>query len=118
MDLGGAVHAQRLRATGHQEEHPDLRLLEDVRERVGEPVAGMLRHHERLIVQRLDEARLVTTRAVSARPLLPWEAMQTYGDDSMNRSEKGSRVVRSLVRVVGGGTSPIVLRSRAMLVTR
>ena len=62
-DRGAAVDAQRLADPGDQEEQADVRVGEDVPQRVGEAVAGPLGHEQRPLVEHVDEPGRVAARA-------------------------------------------------------
>ena len=42
-DRGAAVDPERVADTGNEEQQPDVRISEDIAQRVGEPVSGAVR---------------------------------------------------------------------------
>jgi hypothetical protein len=59
---GLAVDPERLADTGDDEQNPDVRVANDIAERVGDLVAGTLRKQQRSIIEDADEPRRVATR--------------------------------------------------------
>ena len=62
-DRRATVDAERVADAGNEEQQPDVRVREDVAQRVREPVAGALRDEQRALVEDADEAGRVATRA-------------------------------------------------------
>ena len=64
---GAPVDAERVADAGDQEQQPDVRVREDVAQRVGELVAGPLGDEQRSLVEDVDEAGRIAARAHVAR---------------------------------------------------
>ena len=83
-DRRAAVDAERVPDAGDQEEQRYARVLEQVRERVREPVAWPLRQQQRPLVKDPDEARRVATGETSRPPSGRAVATHTNGERSTN----------------------------------
>ena len=86
-DAGAAVDAQRLVATGDQEEQADVAGRDDVGQRVEAAVAGRVGDREVVLVEDRDEARRATTgRRVGATiGVLAGDDHQRRGGDQARR---------------------------------
>ena len=94
---GPTVDAQRVTAPGHEEDQPDVRVLQDVGEPVGALVARTLGDRQRRVVD--DEAEAGRDRPsgeTSQRPVASEVATRQNGDAAIHARCSGENVARSL----------------------
>ena len=68
-ERGAAVDPERVADAGDEEEQADVRVAQDVAERVGQLVPGSVRKQQRALVEHADEARRVAAGAHVAGPV-------------------------------------------------